>query len=144
MSNNKWGSRFMAMAELVASWSKDPSTKVGAVIVDNAHRIISVGFNGFPKGVQDNPFYLTDRKHKYPRTLHAEINSILFAKQDLKDCIIYCTHHPCSNCTAIIIQSGIKSIVAYKPSDDFLSRWGEDVEISQSMCKDAAVEIVLY
>jgi len=76
---SKWDSRFMDLARLVASWSKDPSTQVGAVIVDQDKRIVSTGFNGFPRCVNDSP---VDREVKLLRTIHAEENALLFARRD--------------------------------------------------------------
>ena len=74
-STEKWDRRFMEMARLVASWSKDPSSKVGAVITRGKF-VVSVGFNGFPQGVVDSEERLTNRELKYPMILHAEINAI--------------------------------------------------------------------
>ena len=85
---NKWDERFMKLAEHVASWSKDPSTKVGAVIVDEQHRIVSLGSNGFPKGIADDT-RLDDRAKKYEIVVHAEINAILFANKPVGNCTLY-------------------------------------------------------
>ncbi|MCC4854147.1 dCMP deaminase family protein, partial [Vibrio lentus] len=95
---SKWAKRFYQMAELVGSWSKDPSTQVGAVITKH-NRIVSVGFNGYPHGVSDSAD-TDDREMKYLKTLHAEENAILFAKRDLDSCEIWVTHFPCPNCAA--------------------------------------------
>ena len=84
----KWDLRFLEMSELVSSWSKDPSTKVGSVIVDNDRRVISLGYNGFPKGVADND-RLNDREEKYKIVVHAERNALLFANTDVKNCSIF-------------------------------------------------------
>ena len=114
-----WHKRFLTLAEHIAGWSKDPSTKVGAVIVDQQRRIVSTGYNGFPQGVVDNP--QLPRERKLMRTLHAEANAILFAKRDLSGCTIYVTHHPCAHCAAMIIQAGIKRVVY---CDDYRSEDG--------------------
>lgn len=95
---SKWEKRFYQMAELVASWSKDPSTQVGAVITKQ-NRIVSVGFNGYPHGVSDS-VDTDERELKYLKTLHAEENAILFSKRDLDGCDIWVTHFPCPNCAA--------------------------------------------
>ena len=81
----RWDMRFLEMAQLVASWSKDPSTKVGATIVDDDRRVISVGYNGFPKGVADNK-RLEDRDEKYKMIVHAERNALLFSNTSVKNC----------------------------------------------------------
>ena len=104
MINCTWHFRFLKLAQEVASWSKDPSTQVGTVIVDDKRRPISFGYNGFPRGIADTSELLQDREQKYKRVLHAEQNAILFSsKKDLSDCTIYTTHFPCSQCTASLI-----------------------------------------
>ena len=84
----KWNMRFLEMAKMVGSWSKDPSTKVGAVIVDDNRRVVSLGYNGFPKGVADNN-RLEDRNEKYKMIVHAERNALLFANVSVKDATIF-------------------------------------------------------
>lgn len=110
------------MAELVGSWSKDPSTQVGAVIT-HGNRIVSVGFNGYPHGISDSAD-IDDREMKLLKTLHAEENAILFAKRDLSGSDIWVTHFPCPNCAAKIIQTGISAVHCPEQTEDFLSRWG--------------------
>ena len=127
----KWHRRFLDVAGLVADWSKDPSTRVGAVIVDDERRIVSTGYNGLPRGVPDLPDYLEDRSLKYPMIIHAEHNAVLTARErDLRNCTLYATHAPCSRCTAAAIQAGIRRFVAPMPEGDYLSRWMEDLRIS--------------
>ncbi|HQR41672.1 MAG TPA: hypothetical protein PLX97_03285, partial [Gemmatales bacterium] len=77
---NKWHERFLGMARLVATWSKDDSTGVGAIIVSPDHRVVSVGFNGYPKGVND---VILNREQKLARTIHAEANALHFAGKDV-------------------------------------------------------------
>ena len=141
MEFSKWDVRFMKMARLVSTWSKDPSTKCGAVIVKDK-RVISVGFNGFPQYVEDNIAFYNDREEKYRRVIHAEVNAILFAKRELSGCTIYVyPMPPCSNCTSLIIQSGIEKIVTVKPTKDQLKRWGTNFETAQDMIIEAEIEI---
>ena len=137
--NLKWAKRFSQMAQLVASWSKDPSTQVGAVITED-NRIVSLGFNGYPHGISDSADQ-DDRDMKLLKTLHAEENAILFAKRDLTGCEIWVTHFPCPNCAAKIIQTGIKTVSCPEQSDDFLSRWGDKIKISADMFKEADVKV---
>ncbi|TXR53181.1 dCMP deaminase family protein [Reinekea thalattae] len=137
--NLKWAKRFFQMAQLVASWSKDPSTQVGAVITED-NRIVSLGFNGYPHGISDSADQ-DDRDMKLLKTLHAEENAILFAKRDLTGCEIWVTHFPCPNCAAKIIQTGIKTVNCPEQSDDFLSRWGDKIKISAEMFEQAGVGI---
>ncbi len=136
---SKWAFRFYQMAELVGSWSKDPSTQVGAVIAKN-NRIVSVGFNGYPHGISDSA-NIDDREMKYLKTLHAEENAILFAKRDLDGCDIYVTHFPCPNCAAKIIQTGIAAVHCPIQSEDFLSRWADKVKVSEDMFAQAGVAV---
>lgn len=136
---SKWAERFIQMAELVASWSKDPSTQVGAVITEH-NRIVSLGFNGYPHGISDSA--ATDsRELKLLKTLHAEENAILYAKRDLSGCEIWVTHFPCPNCAAKIIQTGISAVHCPTQSEDFLSRWGDKVELSETMFNQAGVSV---
>ncbi|GGX66856.1 dCMP deaminase family protein [Saccharospirillum salsuginis] len=136
---SKWALRFFQLAELVGSWSKDPSTQVGAVITQG-NRVISLGFNGYPHGVSDRAD-IEDRELKYAKTIHAEENAILFAKGDLTDCDIWATHFPCPNCAAKIIQTGISRVHCPEQTADYLSRWGEKIKISESMFAEAGVQV---
>ncbi|ELR66934.1 dCMP deaminase [Photobacterium marinum] len=136
---SKWAVRFFQMAELVGSWSKDPSTQVGAVITQG-NRIVSVGFNGYPHGISDSAD-IDDRDMKLLKTLHAEENAILFSKRDLAGCDIWVTHFPCPNCAAKIIQTGISVVNCPEQTEDFLSRWGDKIKVSQDMFTQAGVKI---
>ncbi len=135
----KWIERFFQMAELVASWSKDPSTQVGAVITEN-NRVVSLGFNGYPHGVGDSADQ-DDRELKLLKTIHAEENAILYAKRDLSGCEIFVTHFPCPNCAAKIIQTGLSVVHCKAQNEDYMSRWGEKIKISEDMFNDAGVEV---
>jgi dCMP deaminase len=128
----------MQMARLVASWSKDPSSKVGAVLARGKF-VVSVGFNGFPQGIADSAERLEDRAIKYPTILHAEVNAILSACQDIRGCTLYVTPYmPCPQCAAMVVQSGIARIV-YAPSDN--ERWGKP-PLSEAMFSEAGIELV--
>lgn len=120
----EWDSSFMQMAVTWSARSKDPSSKVGAVI-SNGKEFISAGFNGFATSISDLPERLNNREVKYALTLHAEVNAILFAKRDLAGYTIYTTHPPCERCAAIICQSGIKRVVCLAPTPEFAQRWDE-------------------
>lgn len=140
MSN--WTNRFLSMSRLVASWSRDPSTKVGAVIVREDNTVASLGFNGFPRGVSDRPELYRDRDSKLARTVHAELNAILSSHERLDGFRIYTTHPPCSGCAAAIIQSGIKKVVTQKPDQDLLSRWKESIDRAYGLLREAGVQVV--
>lgn len=110
-----WDEYFMGVSLLSAKRSKDPSTKVGACIVNKDKRIVGIGYNGFPQGCLDENFPW-DRDGdfldtKYPYVIHAEPNAILNSTTKLDDCSIYVSLFPCHECTKLIIQSGIKEIV---------------------------------
>ena len=137
--NSKWTERFFQMAELVASWSKDPSTQVGAVIT-SGNRVVSLGFNGYPAGVSDSA-EADSRDLKLLKTIHAEENAILHARRDLSDCEMFVTHFPCPNCAAKIIQTGLGAVYCKKQDDGFMSRWGDKVEVSLDMFKQAGVVV---
>ena len=134
----KWA---LGMAEHVAKLSKDPSTKVGAVIFDDKRRIVSAGYNGFARGVKDTSSRLHDRDTKYKLTLHAEANAILFATGALDGCTIVVTHPCCAQCAAQIIQSGIKHVVWPHPSREFLMRWKDNLTLSIYQFIEAGVEV---
>jgi dCMP deaminase len=139
---SKWDARFLSMAGLVASWSKDPSTQVGAVITDLRNRVISLGFNGFPRDVDDDFTLLADRDEKLRRTIHAEENALLFANRSVEGCTLYVTHPPCARCTAKLIQAGIARIVTVSPAGAFAERWKEDLDSSRAMMGEAGVVFV--
>lgn len=129
------------VASVVSERSKDPSTKVGAVIFDDIGRFVSAGFNGFPRGISDNN-RLNDRLIKYRIVRHAEANALLFASRDVSGCTMFVTHACCVDCTCVIIQSGIKKVVFPKPSGEILSRWKDDFILSRKLFDEAGVEVV--
>ena len=131
----------LGMAEHVAKLSKDPSTKVGAVIFDDKRRIVSAGYNGFARGVKDTSSRLHDRDTKYKLTLHAEANAILFATGALDGSTIVVTHPCCAQCAAQIIQAGIKHVVWPHPSREFLMRWQDNLTLSIDQFIAAEVEV---
>ncbi|MCU7945349.1 MAG: dCMP deaminase family protein, partial [Candidatus Thiodiazotropha sp. (ex Cardiolucina cf. quadrata)] len=139
----KWDTRFLGLAAYISSWSKDPSSQVGAVITDG-NRIVSLGYNGFAAGVEDKQERLGDRDCKLNLTIHAEENAMIFAKRDLSDCTVYVTHPPCPRCASKLIQEEVGRIVYIAPSEDFLSRWSDDLKLSSEMYREAGVEITSY
>lgn len=141
-STSQWDYRFMNLAAHVADWSKDPSTKVGAVIVDNTRRIVGLGYNGFPRGVSDNPDRYEHKATKYKMIVHSEANAILNANQPVKDCLLYATKFPCSECTKLIIQSGIIRVTTPAPKEGEV--WTDDSQFSKIMMLEAGITISLY
>ena len=110
-----WDEYFMALAHLSAVRSKDPSTQVGAVIVDSNNRVVGLGYNGFPRGCDDNIFPWEREGEfldtKYADVVHAELNAILNANKLIENCRLYVSLFPCNECSKAIIQSGIKEII---------------------------------
>lgn len=139
-SQTKWDIRFLELAKHVASFSKDPSTKVGAVIVRNNNEIVSLGYNGLPKGIQDEDSILNNRKKKMELIIHGEENALIFAKQSVDGCTLYT--YPficCSRCSSKMIQAGIKRVVTI---DDVPDRWKENMKLSEDNFTKHGVEVV--
>lgn len=138
-----WDIRFLELAKLISTWSKDPSTQVGAVITDPKNRIVSVGYNGFPVGVADDD-RLNHKDTKYPIVVHGEMNAILFANKSLEKCILYTyPFMPCSRCASMIIQSGITKVVSYKNTIE-RHRWQIEFDLSKQLFKEANIEYIEY
>jgi len=138
--DNKWDARFIELASHIAQWSKDPSTKVGAVIVDEQRRIVSTGYNGFPQKINDLPERYLNREQKLEMIIHGEINAILFAQRPLYGCTLYTVPLlPCSRCAAIVIQSGISRVCAPIYTQE---RWKKSLELSKNMFKEANVGVI--
>lgn len=146
MFSEKWHKRFMEVAELVKTWSKDPSTKVGAVVVGPDREIRSTGYNGLVRGVDDNKPERLERPTKYDFFEHAERNAVYNAcliGASLKGCVIYVTSMPCPDCARAIIQSGIKMVVTHKVIIDENSpanTWRDKLIYSEEMFKEAGVD----
>jgi dCMP deaminase len=137
-----WDKWFLGLATYISTASKDPSTQVGAVITDDKNRIVSMGYNGLPRGIEDSVERLDNRELKYKMIIHAERNALLFAGRPLNGCTIY-THPfaPCTVCAGLIIQAGISRVVSFKNDNP---RWLEDINISATLFKEAGVDFVLY
>lgn len=136
-----WESYFMGIAHLSALRSKDPNTQVGAVIVDEDKKVVSIGYNGFPKGCDDDTYPWTSEgstlESKYAYVVHAELNAILNSPRSVKGCTIYVSLFPCHECAKAIIQSGIKCIV-YE-SDKYAD--SDSVQASKRMLNSAGVSL---
>jgi dCMP deaminase len=139
----KWDRRFVSLARHIAEWSKDPSTRVGCVVVGPDREIRSTGFNGFPRGIADDEERLGDRARKYPLICHAEENAIMHAARigvALKECTAYVTWPPCTRCARSLVQAGVSEVV-YPSALEIPERWAEDFEISMSMLTEAGVRV---
>lgn len=135
-----WNKRFLDTACLFASWSKDPSTKVGCVIVDEDHNLLSAGFNGFPRGVTgDRRLY--DRETKLKLVVHAEANAVAAAARNghsLKGSTAYISLPPCSQCAALLVQAGVRFVVFLRGTKP--SKWEADWTLAQGLLIEARVQ----
>ena len=138
---NKWDLRYMALARHVAQWSKDPSTKVGAVLVGVDRKKIALGYNGFPKGVKDDPSRLENRETKYVFTQHAERNVLDNADFNTVGATLAVTMHPCHECAKSIVSKGIFRVIC-PPAPD-REPWKSSAKWTAEMFKEAGVELVL-
>jgi dCMP deaminase len=138
-----WDSRFMELARHIAGWSKDRSRGVGCVIVGPDNEIRATGYNGFPRGVNDEAQERHSRPAKYLWTEHAERNAIFNAARigvSLKNCRIYIPWFPCMDCARAIVQVGIREVVAIKP-DVSDPQWGEGFESAAALFAETGVTI---
>lgn len=146
MFSEKWHRRFMDMALLVSTWSKDPSTKTGAIVVGPDREIRATGYNGLVRGVDDNKPERLERPTKYDFFEHAERNAVYNAcltGTSLKGCVIYVTHPPCTDCTRAIIQAGIRMVVTreLEPRPDIKdTTWRDKLNFSHQMLEEAGIE----
>lgn len=144
LATGSWPRRFMDLAELVAGWSKDRSTKVGAVVVGPDMEIRSVGFNGFPRGVDDGPDSRHARPDKYRWTEHAERNAVYNAARfgaPLRSCALFCTHMTCADCARAVIQSGLLAVVHLPVEPGLAERFAEDFLVAREMYAEAGVAV---
>lgn len=147
-----WDMKILGLAEYIAAaWSKDPSTKVGAVITRPDHTIVSVGYNGFPRGIRDTTERLNDREMKLNLTVHAEMNAILNAREPLKGYTLYVWppsyfSPTCHRCAPHVIQTGIINIVGIRASagDRFADKWAKSNSLARTMYREAGVEVYMY
>jgi len=140
---NKWHRRFLELSKHIAQWSKDRSTKCGSVIVDEKQRIVSLGYNGFSRGVHDTDERLNNRELKYELIIHAELNALLFANKPVDGCTLYVVPlFPCSRCASMIIQAGISMVVAPKLPIELKDRWGESIQLSKQIFIEAQVKFI--
>jgi dCMP deaminase len=141
MALRKWDLRHLAIAQQVSCWSKDPSTKVGAVIADKRGRVVALGFNGFPENVVDAQHKLDDREMKYEMTVHAEVNAVLIAGRSSEGGTIYVHGAPvCPRCASVLIQAGIERIVAKNPRCGTGIKWDELGLIALGMFSEAKID----
>lgn len=138
--DSKWDIRFLELAKHVSQWSKDPSTKVGAVLVNNLNQVVGMGYNGFARGVADSDERLNTREVKYAFVVHAEVNAIIQAGHASRGSTLYV--YPsfmlppiCADCCKAAIQAGIQTIVGYEPdeTDPRVQRWKNSIGYAREM-----------
>lgn len=148
--SNRWDQHFLALALCHARMSKDPSTKVGAVVVDEDRVVLAAGFNGLPRGIADTPERLNDRDTKLKLVVHAEMNAVLSAARvgaRLKGSTMYMVATdagavwggcPCTRCSVELIQAGISEVVS-PPFKTTPSRWRDDIAFAKNILAEAGV-----
>lgn len=121
---SKWDIRYLQFAHHVASWSKDPSTKAGAVIVKPNRSVLSVGFNGFPQNMPDNQEWYDNRDEKYSRIVHCEVNALIMAEGSARGCTLYTWPFACCDrCVVQMLQAGINRFVFPTTPERLRERW---------------------
>jgi len=139
--SSKWDIRYLQLAENIASWSKDPSTQIGAIAVGTKGQVLAQGYNGFPRGVEDRVSYYEDRETKYKYVVHAEMNVIYNATYNgvsLDGATLYVTGLPvCSDCAKGVIQVGIKRVVMKE--QNIPPKWIESWKTTAGMFDQAKI-----
>lgn len=136
----KWDLKFLELAKHVSGWSKDPSTKCGAVIVRPDNTICSIGYNGFPKNMTDRKEWYDNREEKYSRIVHAEINSLIHAREPVKGYKLYT--YPfccCDRCSVQMMQAGISRFVFPQCPSHLMERWGKVFETTKKYFWEAGL-----
>lgn len=139
-----WDRRFLDLAEHVASWSKDPSTQTGAVIVGPDKRVVSVGFNGFPAGMPDEAVLLLNREEKYSRIVHCEVNALIFAKGGVPEGSTLYTwpFMSCDRCVVQMLQAGLRRFVAPRATGERAERWKDAFDRTRRYVADCGGALV--
>jgi dCMP deaminase len=137
-----WDQRYFVLAHHVAVWSKDPSTRVGAVIVGKDRRNITIGYNGFPPGIEDSSERLLDKNTKYAMTQHAERNALDNAHFDLEGSTLAVTMFPCNECAKSIVSRGIKRVITPPPLDR--EPWKSSAEWTRQMFNEVGIVVIEF
>lgn len=142
----KWDLRFLELAKHISNWSKDPSTKVGAVLVNSLKQVVGMGYNGFARGIEDSDERLNNRETKYKLVVHAEVNAIIQAGENSRYSVLYVypsfmTPPICHECCKMAIQAGVEGIVGYEPdeTDPRVQRWKDSIAVSRDMWQEAGL-----
>ncbi|WP_200876258.1 deaminase [Vibrio nigripulchritudo] len=144
MPMSKWDIRFCKLAKHVSEWSKDPNAKVGAVLFSKKGGDITIGYNGFPFGVEDSVKRLQDKETKLDLVVHAEVNALIAAGSRARGATLFVWGKPiCSRCAGPIIQAGVKRVVALKPGDSD-SKWDRSGQVALEMFQEASISVDFY
>lgn len=139
-----WDIRFINLAKTVSEWSKDPSSKVGAIVVTSKGGAIALGYNGFPSGIEDNA-RLDQKNLKNDMIIHAEQNALLIAGSRAQGASLYVWGKSiCARCAVVIIQAGIESIIATDPKDELSSKWRRSGNRAIRMFNEVDMDIHFY
>lgn len=139
----EWDIWYLNMARYIATKSKDPSTQTGAIIVRPDFSLCSIGFNGFPKDMDDSPALYADREVKYSRTVHCEVNAQIFTREDLHGYSLYTwPFASCDRCSVQMIQAGIQRFVFPEMPPEKAGRWDSTMKLAQEYMREAQREVV--
>ena len=142
MISTKWDIRYLKLAKEVSTWSKDPSSKIGAVAIGDKRQVLATGYNGFPRGIADTDDRYENRDKKYKFVVHAEKNVIYNATYNgvsLNGSTLYVWGLPvCGDCALGVIQVGVKRVVM--PEQDYPQRWLDSFETTSALFREAGVD----
>jgi len=143
---NKWDKRFLDMAKLVSTWSKDPSTQTGAVIVRPDKSVCSVGYNGFPKNMPDHDELYNNREEKYSRIIHCEMNAMNFSHDTSMEGYTLYTYPflSCDRCFVHMVQAGITRFVSPTCPPALEERWGDAFDRVRGYAKECGIQVDEY
>lgn len=144
--SQKWDRRFLRLAEHISTWSKDPSSKVGAVVITDNRLVVGMGYNGFPRGMEDDEARYLDREFKYRHVVHAEVNAIVSAGHQARGATLYIWPtfgfpNICAECCKVAVQAGISRVVGsiHIVDPTRAARWAETIEASKLMLREAGI-----
>jgi dCMP deaminase len=139
---NKWNKRYLELARTISQWSRDPSTQCGAVVIGKSGQVLSQGYNGFPRGMDDSDSLYQNREIKYERIVHAEMNAIYNASRSgvsLEGATVFIHGLPCCHeCAKAMIQVGISEVVMHKSNN---IRWNDSCNKGMDFLEEADVKI---
>jgi len=145
MNLTKWNIRFLRLAREIATWSLDPSKQIGSVAIGDDRRILSTGYNGFPRGIQDSDYRLSRREAKYKYIVHSEMNCIYNACHNgisLLGSTLYVWGLPvCDECAKGVIQAGIREVFCGLPTDHQNGPWDERFKLTQEMFTEVGIPV---